>query len=74
LLSGAGHLFNGYTVQGALFAFAFLVGVFAVYLPEGLFRTPYASIPPLAHLIPRLLIFLPLYALSLRSLRRRLNP
>ncbi|MBN1208572.1 MAG: hypothetical protein JXB05_27175 [Myxococcaceae bacterium] len=71
LLSGAGHLFAGLPVRGALYSFLFLLSLAAVVLRDGVLRAPYGEAPLYLKLLPIGLLLLPLYLLSLRGLRKR---
>jgi tetratricopeptide (TPR) repeat protein len=73
LVSGAGHLFAGWPVRGALHAFLFLFAVSGVLLRSGVLRAPYGELPLYLKLVPLLLLLIPLYLLSLRGLYRRQN-
>jgi tetratricopeptide (TPR) repeat protein len=71
LVSGAGHLFAGLPVRGALYAFLFLLALAGVVLRDGVLRAPYGEAPLYLKLLPVGLLILPLYLLSLRGLRKR---
>jgi hypothetical protein len=71
LVSGAGHVFSGLPIRGALYSFLFLLALSAVVLRDGVLRPPYGEAPLYLKLVPVVLILLPLYLLSLRGLRRR---
>ncbi|WNG16194.1 tetratricopeptide repeat protein [Cystobacter fuscus] len=73
LVSGAGHLFNGLTVRGTIYAFLFLFGVAGVVLRSGVLRSPYGEVPLYLKLAPLLLLLIPLHLLSLRGLYRSQN-
>jgi hypothetical protein len=73
LVSGAGHLFHGLAVRGALYAFLFLFTVAGLLLRSGVLRAPYGDVPLPLKLAPLLLILIPLHLLSLRGLYRRQN-
>ncbi|HEX8438945.1 tetratricopeptide repeat protein [Archangium sp.] len=73
LVSGAGHLFHGLPVRGALYAFFFLLAVSGVLLRSGVLRAPYGEMPLYLKLAPLLLILIPLHLLTLRGLYRRQN-
>ncbi|HZI15348.1 MAG TPA: tetratricopeptide repeat protein [Myxococcus sp.] len=70
LLSGAGHVASGVPVRGALHVFFFFFALAAVLLHQGLVRVPYGGAPPYLKLVPAVLLFLGVYVLSLRGLRR----
>ena len=73
LVSGAGHVFHGFALRGALYAFLFLLAVAGVLLRSGVFRAPYGEVPLLLKLAPVLLFLIPLHLLTLRGLYRRQN-
>ncbi len=73
LVSGAGHLFHGLAVRGALYAFLFLLAVSGVLLRSGVLRAPYGEVPLYLKLAPLLLLLIPLHLLTLRGLYRRQN-
>jgi tetratricopeptide (TPR) repeat protein len=73
LVSGAGHLFQGLTVRGTLYAFFFLFAVSGVLLRSGVLRAPYGEVPVYLKLAPLLLLLIPLHLLTLRGLYRRQN-
>ncbi|MFY0566087.1 hypothetical protein ACN28E_19900 [Archangium lansingense] len=73
LVSGAGHLFQGLTVRGTLYAFFFLFAVAGVLLRSGVLRAPYGEVPLYLKLAPLLLVLIPLHLLTLRGLYRRQN-
>jgi tetratricopeptide (TPR) repeat protein len=73
LVSGAGHLFHGLAVRGALYAFFFLLAVSGVLLRSGVLRSPYGEVPLYLKLAPLLLLLIPLHLLTLRGLYRRQN-
>ncbi|MBU8899177.1 hypothetical protein KRR26_26535 [Corallococcus sp. M34] len=70
LVSGAGHVFTGRPVRGALYAFAFLFAVAVLVLRQGLVRVPYGDAPLYLKLGPAVLLLLLIYLLSLRGLSR----
>jgi tetratricopeptide (TPR) repeat protein len=73
VFSGLGHVFGGWPVRGALYAFLFVVCVSGVLLRHGVLRTPYFAVPTTLKLVPALLTLGLVYLLSLRGLRRRLG-
>ncbi|PTL82376.1 tetratricopeptide repeat protein [Vitiosangium sp. GDMCC 1.1324] len=73
LVSGAGHLFHGLAVRGAIYAFFFLFAVSGVLLRSGVLRSPYGEAPLYLKLAPLLLLLIPLHLLTLRGLYRRQN-
>ncbi|WP_084737109.1 tetratricopeptide repeat protein [Cystobacter ferrugineus] len=73
LVSGAGHLFNGLTVRGTLYAFLFLFGVAGLALRSGVLRSPYGEVPLYLKLAPLLILLIPIHLLSLRGLYRHQN-
>lgn len=72
LCSGAGHLFLGAPVRGALFAFLFFFALVGLGLREGLVRVPFGAVPWGLKLVPLVLLLVAVYALSFLSLRKRL--
>lgn len=73
LVSGAGHVFHGLAVRGAIYAFLFLAAVSGVLLRSGVLRAPYGEVPLYLKLAPLLLLLIPLHLLTLRGLYRRQN-
>ncbi|HZH75518.1 MAG TPA: hypothetical protein VEY88_05765, partial [Archangium sp.] len=73
LVSGAGHLFHGLPLRGALYAFLFLFAVVGVLLRSGVLPSPYGEVPVYLKLAPLLLLLIPLHLLTLRGLYRRQN-
>lgn len=71
ICSGAGHLFRGLPIHGAIYAFLFLFIVFSGFARYGMMRVPYGTTPVLLRLLPLGLAFLCVYLLSLRGLYRR---
>ncbi len=71
LVSGAGHVFSGLPIRGALYTFLFLLALAIVLLRDGVLRAPYGEAPVYLKLLPAALLILPLYLLSLRGLRKR---
>jgi len=71
LVSGAGHVFSGLPIRGAIYSFLFLLALSVVLLRDGVFPPPYGEAPVYLKLLPAALLILPLYLLSLRGLRKR---
>ncbi len=71
LCSGAGHLYSGLPVRGALYAFVFLFVVAMFFFRHGVLRAPYGDAPMWLRLFPLGLLFLLVFGLSLRGLYRR---
>lgn len=71
LCSGLGHLFSGFPVRGAIYAFCFLFGVATVFLRDGVVRAPYGPAPLWISMVPVGLLIGLVYFLSLRGLYRR---
>jgi tetratricopeptide (TPR) repeat protein len=71
VVSGAGHLFSGLPIRGALYSFLFLLALAAVALRDGVLRAPYGEAPLYLKLAPAVLLLIPLYFLTLRGLRKR---
>jgi tetratricopeptide (TPR) repeat protein len=68
--SGAGHLFTGLPVRGALHAFIFAFGITVAINREGLLRTPGVSVGTAAWLALALVLLAVTWAASLRHLAR----
>jgi hypothetical protein len=64
-------VFSGFTVRGALFAFFFLDGLFALLLRDGVLRAPYGPAPSWMTLVPAVAVIAGSYLFSLRGLFRR---
>jgi tetratricopeptide (TPR) repeat protein len=71
VVSGAGHIFSGLPIRGAVYIFLFLMALSAVVLRDGVLQAPYGEAPLYLKLAPVALLILPLYLLSLRGLRKR---
>lgn len=71
LVSGAGHLFSGLPLRGALYAFLFLLAVCGALFHRGVLRVPYGELPAYLKLVPLALLLIPLHLLTLRGLFRR---
>jgi tetratricopeptide (TPR) repeat protein len=70
LWSGAGHLFTGVPVRGALHAFVFAFAIGVAINREGLLRTPGASAGTLLWLVLALLLLAATWSSSLRHLAK----
>jgi hypothetical protein len=73
VVSGAGHVFSGLPLRGALYTFLFLFGVGAVVFHDGVMRVPYGEVPTYLKLTFAGLLLLPVYTLTLRGLYKRQN-
>ena len=73
LVSGAGHVFHGFALRGALYAFFFLLAAAGLLLRAGVLRAPYGDLPLAFKLAPLLLFLIPLHLLTLRGLYRSQN-
>lgn len=71
VVSGAGHLFSGLTIRGALYTFGFVFLVCLAVMKDGVIRVPHGQLPDYLVLIPVGVAFLTLYGLSLRGLYKR---
>lgn len=71
LCAGLGHIFSGWPLRGALFAFLFLCAAVFAALRQGVLRAPYDAVPSPVKLAPLLGLALVVYVLSLRGLRKR---
>jgi tetratricopeptide (TPR) repeat protein len=69
--AGLGHVFSGWPLRGAVFAFMFLGAVVFAVLRQGVLRPPYDAVPGFIKLLPLLTVAGLVYLLSLRGLRRR---
>ena len=70
LWSGAGHLFTGLPVRGALHAFVFAFGITVAINREGLLRTPGLSAGTVGWLVLALVLLAVTWGASLRHLAR----
>jgi tetratricopeptide (TPR) repeat protein len=68
--SGAGHLFTGLPVRGALHAFVFAFGITVAINREGLLRTPGLSVGAVGWLVLALVLLAVTWGASLRHLAR----
>jgi hypothetical protein len=68
--SGAGHLFTGVPVRGALHAFVFAFGITVAINREGLLRTPGLSVGAVGWLVLALVLLAVTWGASLRHLAR----
>jgi tetratricopeptide (TPR) repeat protein len=73
VFAGMGHVFAGFPVRGAFYAFLFVSLLTAFVLRNGVLRAPFESLPPLVRLVPLGVLFLVLYLLTLRGLRKKLG-
>lgn len=73
LTAGAGHVFAGLPLRGALYAFLFLFGVGGVVFHHGVLRAPYGEAPTFLKLTLAGVLLLPVYLLTLRGLYKRQN-
>ena len=69
--SGAGHLFAGLPVRGAIYAFFFLFAVVMFFFRAGVLRAPYADPSFFLRLAVLAVVFLAVYLLPLRGLYKR---
>ncbi|MCE9672952.1 hypothetical protein LY474_34610 [Myxococcus stipitatus] len=70
LLSGAGHVFAGGPVRGALYAFFFLFALTATLMHHGLMRVPYGEAPVYLKLVPAVVLLVVVHLSSISGLRR----
>ncbi|MGA9526090.1 MAG: hypothetical protein WBV82_31820, partial [Myxococcaceae bacterium] len=70
LCSGAGHLFSGRPLRGALYALPFLFCVALVVWRDGILRAPWGDVPTWLRLVPVGVVLAVSYLLSLNSLRK----
>ena len=68
LWSGAGHLFSGLPVRGAVYAFLFAFAITAAVNREGLLRIPGSALGPGGWLVLAVVLLLVVWASSLRHL------
>jgi tetratricopeptide (TPR) repeat protein len=73
LCSGAGHIFTGLPLRGAVYAFLFLFAIVMFFFRAGVMRSPYGDLPLAIRLVPLAVIFFSVYLLSLRGLYKRQN-
>ncbi len=71
LFAGMGHAFAGLPVRGAVYGFLFAAAITGFFLRNGVLRPPYEAMPLAVRLAPVVLIFVLVYALSLRGLLKR---
>ncbi len=71
LFSGMGHVFAGWPVRGTVYGFIFLVALLGFILRHGLLRAPYEPLPMVVRVAPVVLVFVLVYLMSLRELRKR---
>jgi len=71
LFSGMGHVFAGWPVRGTVYGFLFLATLLGFIVRHGLLRAPYEPLPLVVRLAPLGVMFLIVYGLSLRELRKR---
>ncbi len=69
--SGMGHVFRGLPVRGTLYAFLFLFAGVAFFLRDGVMRSPFEGLPAWLKILPLAVLFLGVYALSLRALFKK---
>ncbi len=69
--AGAGHLFAGLPVRGALHAYAFLLALTWMFFRDGLLKLPFGELPLLLRLAPAGLLLGVIYLSSLRGLYKR---
>ena len=71
LCSGAGHVFSGLPIRGALYAFLFLFALFNIIFRHGVVRYPYGAEPLFVRLTPLAAALIAVYLLSLRGLYKQ---
>ena len=71
LCCGAGHVFSGLPLRGALHAFVFSIALFSIVCRHGVVRYPYGSEPLFGHLAPLAAALIAVYLLSLRGLYKQ---
>lgn len=73
LFSGMGHVYSGSPVRGTIYGFLFLVALLGFVVRHGLLRAPYEPLPMIVRLMPLTILFVAVYLVSLRQLRKRLG-
>ena len=71
LCSGAGHVFSGLPVRGAIHAFIFLFTLSTIVFRQGVVRYPYGTEPLFMRLTPLGIALIAVYLLSLRGLYKQ---
>jgi len=71
LCCGAGHVFSGLPVRGALHAFFFSLALFSIVCRHGVVRYPYGAEPLFGHLALFATAMIAVYLLSLRGLYKQ---
>lgn len=71
LFAGMGHVFAGLPIRGAAYGFLFVVALAGFFLRNGVLRPPFDGAPTALRLVPLTLVFVLVYALSLRGLVKR---
>jgi tetratricopeptide (TPR) repeat protein len=71
LCSGAGHVFSGLPVRGAIYAFLFLFALVNILFRHGVVRYPYGAEPLFVRLAPLAVLLMAVYLLSLRGLYKQ---
>ncbi|MFL5319593.1 MAG: tetratricopeptide repeat protein, partial [Myxococcaceae bacterium] len=71
LCSGAGHIFVGTPIRGAIYAFLFLFVLMNFVFRSGVLRAPFGATPELLRIVPLAIAFLLVYGLTLRGLYKR---
>ncbi len=69
--SGLGHVFAGWPIRGALYAYIFLSALLGFVMRHGLLRAPYEPFPLVLRMAPLVVIFVAVYFVSLRELRKK---
>jgi hypothetical protein len=71
LFSGMGHVFGGWPVRGTLYGYLFLTALLGFMVRHGLLRAPYEPLPTVVRVAPLVVLFVGVYLVSLRELRKR---
>ncbi len=71
LCSGAGHVFSGLPIRGAIYVFLFLYALFNIIFRHGVLRYLYGSEPLFVQLAPLAVLLIGVYLLSLRGLYKQ---
>jgi len=71
LCSGAGHVFSGLPIRGAIYVFLFLFALANILFRHGVLRYPYGAEPLFTRLAPLAAALIAVYLLSLRGLYKQ---
>jgi len=71
LCSGAGHVFSGLPIRGAIYVFLFLFALANILFRHGVLRYPYGAEPLFTRLAPLAALLIAVYLFSLRGLYKQ---